>query len=91
MDGVVFWTVVAARILVPLAIPRFPLPAMLAALIIDVAVARRILQKRPHPSVEGFAIIGTRGSGGGQLARRCAYRGSSVAAIDRKLPASVLR
>ena len=35
MDGVVFWTVVAARVLVPLAIPRFPLPAMLAALVID--------------------------------------------------------
>ena len=35
MDGVVFGLVVASRILVPLAIPRFPLPAMLAALVID--------------------------------------------------------
>ena len=35
MDGVIFGTVIAARILVPLAIPRFPLPAMLAALVID--------------------------------------------------------
>jgi hypothetical protein len=35
LDGVVFWTVVAARVLVPLAVPRFPLPAMLAALVID--------------------------------------------------------
>ena len=35
MDGVIFATVIAARILVPLAIPRFPLPAMLAALVVD--------------------------------------------------------
>ena len=39
----------------------------------------------------GLGIIGTLASGGGQLARRCAYFGSSVAAIDRKLPASVFR
>ena len=35
MDGVIFGSVIAARILVPLAIPRFPLPAMLVALVID--------------------------------------------------------
>ena len=35
MDGLIFWAVVSARVLVPLAIPRFPLPAMLAALVID--------------------------------------------------------
>ena len=35
MDGLIFGVVVASRILVPLAIPRFPLPAMLAALVID--------------------------------------------------------
>ena len=34
-DAIVLWTVVAARILVPLAVFRFPLPAMLAALVID--------------------------------------------------------
>jgi hypothetical protein len=33
--GVIFVSVVAARVLVPLAIPRYPLPAMLAALVID--------------------------------------------------------
>ena len=33
--GVIFVAVVAARVLVPLAIPRYPLPAMLAALVID--------------------------------------------------------
>ncbi len=35
MDGLIFAAVVAARVLVPLGIPRFPLPAMLAALVID--------------------------------------------------------
>jgi hypothetical protein len=34
-DLLVFWTVVAARVLVPLGVFRFPLPAMLAALAID--------------------------------------------------------
>ena len=33
--GAIFVAVVAARVLVPLAIPRYPLPAMLAALVID--------------------------------------------------------
>jgi hypothetical protein len=35
LDGLIFGAVVASRILVPLAIPRFPLPAMIAALVID--------------------------------------------------------
>ena len=34
-DQIVFWAVVAARILIPLAVFRFPLPAMLAALVVD--------------------------------------------------------
>jgi hypothetical protein len=34
-DLLVFWTVVGARVLVPLGVFRFPLPAMLAALVID--------------------------------------------------------
>jgi hypothetical protein len=34
-DAIVFWAVVGARVLVPLAVFRFPLPAMLAALVID--------------------------------------------------------
>lgn len=37
MDLVIFLVVVASRVLVPLAIPRFPLPAMIAAMIIDAA------------------------------------------------------
>jgi hypothetical protein len=35
VDGLIFGVVVASRILVPLAIPHWPLPAMIAALIID--------------------------------------------------------
>jgi hypothetical protein len=34
-DTIVLLAVVAARVLVPLAVFRFPLPAMLAALVID--------------------------------------------------------
>jgi hypothetical protein len=34
-DAIVFWTVVSARILLPLGVFRFPLPTMLAALVID--------------------------------------------------------
>ena len=37
MTDVVFVTVVALRLLVPLAIPKFPLPAILAALVLDAA------------------------------------------------------
>src|SRR5262245_20305958 len=35
MDQIVLWTVVAARVLVPLGVFRFPLPVMLASLVID--------------------------------------------------------
>jgi hypothetical protein len=35
LENVVLWVVVAARVLVPLAVFRFPLPTMLAALVID--------------------------------------------------------
>lgn len=37
MEDLIFALVVAARFLVPLAIPRFPLPAIVAALVIDAA------------------------------------------------------
>ena len=52
VDGVIFGAVVAARILVPLAIPRFPLPAMIAALVIDWlictwAIAQLLLRTNP--------------------------------------------
>jgi hypothetical protein len=34
-DQVIFWAVVAARFFIPLAIPRYPLPAIITALILD--------------------------------------------------------
>src|SRR4051812_22636610 len=34
-DLAIFWLVVGARFLIPLAIPRFPLPAVLGALVLD--------------------------------------------------------
>ena len=37
MEELIFWGIVALRLGVPLAIPRFPIPAMAAALVIDAA------------------------------------------------------
>lgn len=53
MDGVIFWSVVALRVLVPLAIPRFPLPAMLAALVID-GVDQTIFQTFTSLDLTGY-------------------------------------
>ena len=39
----VFWAVVLSRLLVPLLIPRFPLPAIVACLVID-AVDQTVFQ-----------------------------------------------
>lgn len=50
---IVFWIVVASRILVPLTIPRFPLPGILAALIID-GVDQTIFQQFPSLSLAGY-------------------------------------
>ncbi|HEX7346506.1 MAG TPA: hypothetical protein VF253_06915 [Candidatus Limnocylindrales bacterium] len=53
MDGVIFGAVIAARVLVPLAIPRFPLPAMLAALVID-GVDQTIFQTFTRLDLGGY-------------------------------------
>ena len=45
-DQIVFWGVVAARILIPLAVFQFPLPAMLAALVLD-GLTRRSSRRSP--------------------------------------------
>ena len=42
-DLLVFWLVVLSRFLVPLVIPRYPLPGIIAALIID-AIDQTIFQ-----------------------------------------------
>jgi hypothetical protein len=52
-DLVVFWLVVAARFLVPLLIPRYPLPAILAALLID-GVDQTVFQQFTNLSLEGY-------------------------------------
>jgi hypothetical protein len=52
-DLVVFGLVVAARLLVPLLIPRYPLPAILAALIID-AADQTIFQQFTNLNLEGY-------------------------------------
>ncbi|HSL75735.1 MAG TPA: hypothetical protein VK867_02235, partial [Candidatus Limnocylindrales bacterium] len=53
MDGLIFGAVIAARVLVPLAIPRFPLPAMLAALVID-GLDQTIFQTFTRLDLEGY-------------------------------------
>lgn len=50
---IVFWLVVAARFLVPLTIPRYPLPGILASMILD-AADQTIFQQFPSLSLEGY-------------------------------------
>jgi hypothetical protein len=52
-DQVVLWLVVTARFLVPLVIPRYPLPGILAALIID-AVDQTVFQQFTKLPLEGY-------------------------------------
>src|SRR4051794_25632502 len=51
--GVIFVAVVAARVLVPLAIPRYPLPTMIAALVID-GLDQTIFQTFTHLDLSGY-------------------------------------
>ena len=48
-----FWVVAAARFFAPLTIPRFPLPGILASLILD-AVDQTIFQQFPGLDFEGY-------------------------------------
>jgi hypothetical protein len=52
-DLVIFWAVVAARFLIPLAIPRYPLPAILIALIVDI-VDNDIFKTFTNLPLEGY-------------------------------------
>jgi hypothetical protein len=52
-DLIVFWIVVLARLLIPLAIPRFPLPAILAALVLD-AIDQTIFQQFTNLDLSGY-------------------------------------
>jgi len=49
----VFWVVAIARFLVPLTIPRFPFPGIIASLILD-AVDQTIFQQFPGLELEGY-------------------------------------
>jgi hypothetical protein len=53
VDGLIFAAVVLARVAVPLAILRFPLPAMLAALVID-GVDQTIFQTFTNLDLSGY-------------------------------------
>jgi hypothetical protein len=50
---IVFWVVVMARVLVPLAIPRYPLPGVVLALIID-AIDQTIFQQFTNLNLDGY-------------------------------------
>ena len=45
-DIIIFLLILAARLIVPLFIPRFPLPAILTALILD-AIDQSVYQRSP--------------------------------------------
>ncbi|MFC2023471.1 hypothetical protein ACFLT5_01900 [Chloroflexota bacterium] len=49
----VFWIVAAARFLLPLTIPRYPLPGIIASLVLD-AVDQTIFQQFPGLNLEGY-------------------------------------
>lgn len=52
-DLLIFWFIVALRFLVPLLIPRFPLPAILVALVLD-AVDQTIFQTYTRLNLDGY-------------------------------------
>ncbi|KKG09080.1 hypothetical protein [Methanosarcina sp. 2.H.A.1B.4] len=52
-DLVIFWAVVIARFLIPLSIPRYPLPGVLASLILDM-VDQTIFQLFTDLPLEGY-------------------------------------
>ncbi len=52
-DMLIFWAVVIARFFVPLAIPRYPLPAVIAAMILD-TVDQTIFQQFTSLPLEGY-------------------------------------
>lgn len=52
-DLAIFWAVVMARFFIPLAIPRYPLPAIIAALILD-TIDQTIFQQFTNLPLEGY-------------------------------------
>lgn len=52
-DMVIFWAVVMARFFIPLSIPKYPLPGIIASLVLD-AVDREIFQQFTGLPLEGY-------------------------------------
>ena len=52
-DMLIFWAVVMARFFIPLAIPRYPLPGVLACLILD-GIDQTIFQQFTSLPLEGY-------------------------------------
>ncbi|GMQ79472.1 MAG: hypothetical protein BMS9Abin02_2069 [Anaerolineae bacterium] len=52
-DLIVFWVVVVARFLIPLTIPRYPLPGIIAALVID-AIDQTIFQTFTNLNLDSY-------------------------------------
>ncbi len=52
-DWLVFWVVAVARFLLPLTIPRYPFPGIVASLLLD-AVDQTIFQQFPGLDLEGY-------------------------------------
>jgi hypothetical protein len=52
-DLLVFWLIVALRVLIPLTIPRFPLPGIVAALVLD-AVDQTLFQSLTNLDLDGY-------------------------------------
>jgi hypothetical protein len=52
-DWLIFWVVAAARFLLPLAIPRYPLPGIVASLVLD-GVDQTLFQQFTNLSLEGY-------------------------------------
>jgi hypothetical protein len=52
-DMIVFWIVVLARFLIPLTIPRYPLPGVLISLVLD-AIDQTIFQQFTNLNLDGY-------------------------------------
>lgn len=52
-DLIIFWVIVILRILIPLTIPRFPLPGVIAALVLD-AIDQTLFQSLTNLELDGY-------------------------------------
>ncbi|NCF68056.1 MAG: hypothetical protein GWP61_18990 [Chloroflexi bacterium] len=52
-DLIIFWTIVSLRILIPLTIPRYPLPGIIASLVLD-AIDQTLFQSLTNFQLDGY-------------------------------------